>query len=173
MSSVKITFNEETLRNIPIVMSKYGFPKIAKEIKQALIKYIPQDTKSLLESFYITRDENDKWSLVGVGSKLGDDKVNIVAIVQHEKELRHYGEPGKSMRLGVGDGSVGQKWAIFGKSKPIPKVQLNAYHRGYTKLKKAGNLTSYKAEYLKKAVEETVAGFAKIIARQKLSEGNK
>ena len=102
MSSVKIEFKEDVLKNIPIVMSKYGFPRIANTIRKSLEKYIPQDTKSLLNSFYISRDENDKWCLVGVGSQQGDEKINKVAIIQHEKELNHYGEPGKSMRLGAG-----------------------------------------------------------------------
>lgn len=194
MSSVKITFDEKTLKKIPIVMSKYGFVEIAKTVKRALPKYMPKDTGSLLESYYFERDDSGKIGFLIVGSKGGDEFVNKIAILQHEGDLRHYGTPGKSMRLGVGDTSEGEKWIKNGYSiktlkeelksdtstrknkkkqsvEAIRKVQLKNYHKGYYKLKKDGALTKYKSEYLKKAVDEVVSEFVKIIAQQKSTEG--
>ncbi|HOV14283.1 MAG TPA: hypothetical protein PK771_08375 [Spirochaetota bacterium] len=197
-STVKITFNDEVVKNIPLVLSKYGFLEIDKTIKKVLPKYMPKDTETLLNSYYFIRDENGKIGFFVVGSKAGDDRLNKIAIYQHEKELKHYGTPGQSMRKGTNARSSipGEKWAINGvtlktakemlRAEPvsgnkkgkktqsiqsIQRIQINDYHRGYNALKKSGSLTPYKSEYLKKAVEETISEFIKIIAQQKLTEG--
>lgn len=162
--NVRVEFDEKKLNNFMKEKGNASNLAFMTEVLKRSKGYVPRDTDSLLNSDYLIRDEKEGTVTIGYGSKYGDEKVNKVAIYQHERELNHYGYPqGLSMRDGTGSLIPGSKWALFGRSRSVPTEQISSYQRGYKQKKNTGQLTKYKAEWLLKALNDCMRDFGKII----------
>ena len=160
---VTIVFKEELLKAIPKVITKVSLPRFFREIIETVPQFIPQDTQTLVNSHYTDIDEENLVGIVGYGSKFNmDDPLNIIAIVQHEKVMYHYGEPGKSMRLGVQGADIpGKRYAMFMRTLPVDTTlakQKKDYQKGYKEKSDANQLTPYATKFLEKAIYKVVQG---------------
>lgn len=162
-AEVTIVFKEELLKSIPKVITKTGLPRFFQEIIETVPQFIPQDTQTLVNSHYTDIDEEKLVGIVGYGSKYNiEDPLNVIAIVQHEKVMYHYNDPGKSMRLGVEGANIpGKKYALFMRTLPVDAAlakQKKDYHKGYKEKSEANQLTPYPTKFLEKAIYKVVNG---------------
>jgi len=149
--NVRWEFDKGFFQELAKQVNYQAHTRIAEVMIDNVKKYVPRDTDTLMSLHRI--DQQEYSTALYYGSPI-DDRINIVAIVQHEKNLGHYGRPGQSMRIGITSDIPGSKWAIgdtyIGKSAR----QKRDYGKGYRQ--KRPILQHYKTEFLKNAMEDIV-----------------
>lgn len=157
-SNVRIEFKKEVLDKIQKAIAKNTIGKFFETVRNNVAEFIPQDTQTLINSYYIIMSDDGMSGCLGYGSRIENDPINDIAVKQHESVLNHYGMPGRSMREGMlGANIPGTKYAIGGhslsiSSSPTLREQRLHYAIGYREKKAAGQLTKYATKFLEKAV---------------------
>jgi hypothetical protein len=153
---IEVHFNNALLDEIADVIAEQGGIRFLAGVKERVSIYAPKDTETLVNSNFIVR--GDKEIALCYGSKHGDDRLNQIAIMQHEMVLHHFGTPGgDSMRQGTGSPVPGLPHAIGGHSLPesnTMQMQKQAYSQGYRDKRQSGMLTPYASKYLLYAAED-------------------
>ena len=160
--NVKVVFNNIVLDKIKKTIAQNGIAKFFRTVRDNVAEFIPQDTQTLINSYYVVMAKDGMSGCLGYGSLIESDPLNDIAVKQHEEILYHYGMPGRSMREGMlGANIPGSKYAVHGRSLSISssdtlKDQRLHYALGYKDKKKAGQLTRYATKFLEKAVIKAV-----------------
>ena len=154
ISGVRIEIDEGYLDYIPKAVNDNGVLFLASIIK-TVGNYVPQDTETMKNTHNVLRDDTD-YSLTLYYGSVHDDRYNEIVIAQHEKELRHFGSPGGSMRDGITSDIPGVMYVRNEYFAGKTLQQKAEYQIGYRQKADDGQLTQYKSEFLKKAVDDVV-----------------
>ncbi|HBD93514.1 MAG: hypothetical protein A2015_10710 [Spirochaetes bacterium GWF1_31_7] len=156
----QVYLDKEVIKNISTKVGLLGFNRFVEEIKKEVVNFIPRDTDTLINSSYIDQSIDGLTYVFGYGAPYNTHlPINKIAVYQHENSLNHYGLPGVSMRIGVAGASLpGKKhWQPGDNSDrgfdSTLKAQYNQYWQGYRAKKRAGQLSRYKSQFLKRALE--------------------
>lgn len=150
----RVEIDKGYLEYIPKAINNNGL-QFLSDVIDKVPNYIPQDTGSLVSSHNILKNDKELSIALYYGSVF-DDRVNAIAITQHEKVLNHFGTPGGSMRQEISGDIPGAKY-ILGEMFVGKTVESKRdYQKGYREKLKAGRLSYYKTEFLKNAVEEVI-----------------
>ena len=155
---IEINLDSEYLKKLPAIAGALAFSNFAESVKREPLNFIPQDTGSMSDSFYI--DEFNNHYICGYGSKSINDPMNEIVVMQHERALNHYGLPGKSMRIGVPGANIPGEKSFSkqtGESRSVSQQQRSDYWQGYEEKKNDGELQKYSSQFLLRGLE-VVAG---------------
>jgi hypothetical protein len=152
MFTAEISLTEK--EGLKIIQNRF-FKDNAKEFLTDVLtnteKYVPVDEGTLRKSGKI--EITDDGASISYGSP-DDERLNIIAVRQHEEPLYHFGDPPKRMVTGAG-----RKVTVLTKNASgATKSQSGRllYFVNYRDKKEKGLLKRYASKYLLKGIRETL-----------------